>query len=157
MPPSDMQRTMRSTELPIPSTIADGDKENQSPVRTSSDESRSSDLPASYLDIPLDEIQGEVPIYENASAIRRKLNKLLETKAKIPGTTKTFNKTTMSKELCAIADRHHAFETHQGMETTGPSVAALTRFLKQSGGMGGGDGKTYYLGNMLLEKLRIWN
>jgi hypothetical protein len=63
----------------------------------------------------------------------------------------------MSKEICAVADRHHAIKTHQGMESTGPSVQALTRFLKQSGGMAGGDSKTYYFGNMLLEKLRIWN
>lgn len=63
----------------------------------------------------------------------------------------------MSKELCAIAERHHPIKTHQGMEDTGPGVQALTKFLKNMGGMGGGDMKSYYFGNMLCEKLGIWN
>ena len=33
----------------------------------------------------------------------------------------------------------------------------MTQFLKKSGGMGGGDSETYYYGNMLLEKMRIWS
>jgi hypothetical protein len=33
----------------------------------------------------------------------------------------------------------------------------VTQFLKKSGGMGGGDSETYYYGNMLLEKMRIWS
>lgn len=63
----------------------------------------------------------------------------------------------MAKELQLIAERHHAIKTHNGMEDTGPSVQSLTKFLKRTGGMGGADTKTYYFGNMLLEKLRIWN
>jgi hypothetical protein len=43
------------------------------------------------------------------------------------------------------------------MEHTGPGVQTLTKFLKMTGGMGGADTKSYYYGNMLLEKLRIWN
>jgi hypothetical protein len=39
----------------------------------------------------------------------------------------------------------------------GPSVHAITAFLKKSGNMGGGDSQTFYYGTMLLEKLRIWN
>lgn len=31
----------------------------------------------------------------------------------------------------------------------------MAKFLKQTGGMGGGDSPVYYWGNVLLEKLRI--
>lgn len=58
--------------------------------------------------------------------------------------------------MCEIAQRHHAIETTAGHRAAGPSVKALTAFLKKSGGMGGGDGESYYYGNMLLEKMRIW-
>jgi hypothetical protein len=89
--------------------------------------------------------------------VRRKLNALLDKKAKIPGSDKTFNKTSLSKEMCEIAQRHHPVETTAGVRKDGPSVKALTAFLKKSGGMGGGDSETYYYGNMLLEKMRIWS
>lgn len=92
-----------------------------------------------------------------AAAIRRKLNALLDKKAKVPGSTKTFNKTVLSKELCDIAHKHHPIETTAGNRAEGPSVRAVTQFLKKSGGMGGGDSETYYYGNMLLEKMRIWS
>jgi hypothetical protein len=63
---------------------AEGDKENQAPnskqkppkaktttksatKESTKDDQERSDLPASYLDIPLEEIKGEVPIYENVS------------------------------------------------------------------------------------------
>ncbi|KZM20801.1 hypothetical protein ST47_g8059 [Ascochyta rabiei] len=117
----------------------------------------SADLPDSYLDIALEEKEGEVPCYEDAAAVRRKLNALLDKKAKIPGSTKTFNKTSLSKEMCDIAQSHHPIKTTAGVRNDGPSVRALTAFLKKSGSMGGGDSETYYYGNMLLEKMRIWS
>lgn len=43
------------------------------------------------------------------------------------------------------------------MRNDGPSVKAVTAFMKKSGGMGGGDSETFYYGNMLLEKMRIWS
>lgn len=88
--------------------------------------------------------------------MRRKLNALLDKKAKVPGSTKTFNKTVLSKEMCEIAQRHHPIETTAGTRADGPSVKALTAFLKKTGSMGGGDSETYYYGTMLLEKMRIW-
>ncbi|KAH7385339.1 TAP-like protein-domain-containing protein [Phaeosphaeria sp. MPI-PUGE-AT-0046c] len=91
-----------------------------------------------------------------AAAIRRKLKTLLDKKATIPGSTRAFNKTTMCKELGEIAQRHHAIDTTAGTRNDGPSVRALTAFLKKSGSMGGGDSESYYYGNMLLEKMRIW-
>lgn len=139
------------------------------------------DLPDNYLDIELDECQGssqfrdefEVPCYEHvspspslstlrfadkpqASVIRRKLNALLDKKEKIPGSDKVFNKTTLSQQLCEIARAHHPIESSAGIRAKGPAVPALTAFLKKSGTMGGGDSETYYYGNMLLEKIRIW-
>lgn len=84
------------------------------------------------------------------------MNALLEKKAKISGSNTTFNKTNLSKEMCEIAQGHHAIETTAGHRAAGPSVKALTAFLKKSGGMGGGDSESYYYGNMLLDKMRIW-
>lgn len=93
-----------------------------------------------------------------AAAIRRKLQSLIDRKVHVPGTNKPFNKTSLSKELQAIAERSHPVKTYQhNVSSGGPSPQALARFLKKSGGMGGGDSEAYYFGNMLLEKLRIWN
>ncbi|KAF2798155.1 hypothetical protein K505DRAFT_371953 [Melanomma pulvis-pyrius CBS 109.77] len=132
--------------------------DNNSPVNLSADkESVPSNLPNSYRDIPLPEIAGEVPVYENATAIRRKLNKLLESKAMIPGSSKKWTQGSLSSELRAIAQNSTPVKTNQGVGNRGPSVASLRRFLKLSGSMGGGDSESYYFGNMLLEKLRIWN
>lgn len=65
--------------------------------------------------------------------------------------------TTLSKELCEIAQRHHPIATTAGVRSEGPAVRATTTFLQKSGGMGGGDSETFYYGNMLLEKMRIWS
>lgn len=90
--------------------------------------------------------------------MRRRLNTLVDKKVKIPNSDKVFNKTTLSKELQEVANRTHPVRCHNHqMSSGGPSAKALAAFLKKSGGMGGGDSETYYFGNMLLEKLRIWN
>lgn len=91
-----------------------------------------------------------------AAAVRRKLNALITKKTPIPSTPTPFNKTSLSKELYAIASRH-AIQSTAGLRNDGPSVKALTAFLKKSGSMGGGDSESYYYGNMLLEKIRIWS
>lgn len=140
------------------------DKENHPPQQQSPQDKRGNrgskqsdrDLPADYLDIPLEEIDGEVPIYENCTSIRHKLNKLVSDKVQIPGSNKTFNKTNLSKELKRLAEMNSPIKTHNGVSNQGPSVPALDRFLKGKGSMGGGDSTSYYWGNMLLEKLRIW-
>lgn len=90
-----------------------------------------------------------------AAAVHRKLNSLLEKQVKILGSNMTFNKTNLSNELCEIAQRHHEIETTAGHRNAGPSVKALTAFLRKSGSMGGGDSESYYYGNMLFEKMRI--
>ncbi|KAH6621694.1 hypothetical protein C7974DRAFT_396985 [Boeremia exigua] len=121
------------------------------------------DLPDSYLDIELEEAIGffgdiEVPCYENAATVRRKLNTLVGSKVQIPGTNKVFNKTNLSNALCEIAQEHPLIiPSSAGTRSEGPSVRALTTFLKKSGNMAGGDSQTFYYGTMLLEKLRIWN
>ncbi|KAF2636891.1 hypothetical protein P280DRAFT_472764 [Massarina eburnea CBS 473.64] len=151
---------------PYPShqpTASNVDKENESPqakssspVKKSAKETDQPERLGSYHDIVLEEKKDEVPCYESASAIRRKLNTLIEKKSPIPGSNKAFNKTTLSKELTTIAEKHHPIKSSNGYDAHGPSPAAITRFLKKSGTMGGGDSEVYYYGNMLLEKLRIW-
>lgn len=150
-------------------------KKPSGPAAASKEPDRSN-LPDSYLDIPLEEIKGEVPVYEDvgriasssrfialtksmqATQIRRKLNKLVASKAKIPGSDKKWSQASLADEMQTIAQNHHPIKTynnHVGNE--GPKVNSVRRFLKNTGVMGGGDSAPYYYGNMLLEKLRIWN
>lgn len=60
----------------------------------------------------------------------------------------------MVEELKGLEARSHpvADETGHRAEL---NTKQMAKFLKQSGGMGGGDSPVYYWGNMLLEKLRI--
>ncbi len=107
-----------------------------------------------YRDIPLDEILGEIPCYDDASAVRRKLKKLLADKTNIPGTSKGWTQAGMSKEMEELERRDGAVEYHK--TSTGPSARSLGTFLKKTGKMGGGDSPAYYWGYVLCEKLRIW-
>ncbi|CAO1598690.1 hypothetical protein XANCAGTX0491_002450 [Xanthoria calcicola] len=107
-----------------------------------------------FRDIPLDEFDGEVPCYDDASVVRRKLNKLLTDKQNIPGTTKKWTQAGMSKEMEELESRMGAVDCHRN--STGPSPRSLGTFLKKKGKMGGGDSPVYYWGYVLLEKLRIW-
>ncbi|KAL8648791.1 MAG: hypothetical protein Q9226_005846 [Calogaya cf. arnoldii] len=107
-----------------------------------------------FRDIPLDEFDGEVPCYDDASVVRRKLNKLLTDKLNIPGTNKKWTQAGMSKEMEELESRMGVVECHRN--STGPSTRSLATFLKKKGKMGGGDSPAYYWGYVLLEKLRIW-
>ncbi|KAL8656135.1 MAG: hypothetical protein Q9210_000461 [Variospora velana] len=98
-----------------------------------------------YRDIPLEEVHGEIPCYDDATTVRRKLKKLLADKTNIPGTNKSWNQTAMSKETEELVSRDDAVEYHKN--STGPS---------KTGKMGGGDSPAYYWGYVLCEKLRIW-
>ena len=62
----------------------------------------------------------------------------------------------MVEELKGLEARSHlvADESRHGAEL---NTNQLRKFLRQSGGMAGGDSPVYYWGNMLLEKLRIAN
>ncbi|KAL8957390.1 MAG: hypothetical protein Q9183_006074 [Haloplaca sp. 2 TL-2023] len=108
-----------------------------------------------FRDIPLDEYDGEVPCYDDASVVRRKLNKLLTDKQCIPGTNnKKWTQAGMSKEMEELERRMGAVECHKN--SNGPSTRSLGTFLKKKGKMGGGDSPAYYWGYVMLEKLRIW-
>ncbi|KAL9016197.1 MAG: hypothetical protein Q9180_008816 [Flavoplaca navasiana] len=107
-----------------------------------------------FRDIPLEEFDDEVPCYDDASVVRRKLNKLLTDKQNIPGTNKKWTQAGMSKEMEVLESRMGAVECHRN--STGPSPRSLGTFLKKKGKMGGGDSPAYYWGYVLLEKLRIW-
>ena len=88
--------------------------------------------------------------------IRRKLNKLIADKVKIPGTNKPFTKTSLTQEIIELSKREHPVETaNKSFDPPGSTV--LKTLLDKKGKMGGGDSKGYYWGNMLLEKMRIWN
>ena len=127
------------------------DKEKPDPDIISAAEKSSN-----YLDIVLEEVKGEVPVYENATTIRRKLNKLINDKAPIPGSSKKFNKTSMAGQMAELKQKNHDIESTNN-NGGGPSANSLDTFLKKKGTMGGADSECYYWGNMLLEKLRIYN
>ena len=124
-------------------------KENANPESSASSIS-SSDYRAIQLEIK----KREVPCYDNAATVRRKLNKLLTEKSTVPGTAKKWNKTTMAHEMGELEERDGAPERAQP-NSCGPSSNVITKFLKKSGNMGGGDSDAYYWGYVLLEKLRV--
>lgn len=110
------------------------DKENVEPNSSSSSSSTPSDK-HDYRTIELEEINGEIPCYDNATTVRRKLNKLITDKATIPGTDgKKWNKTSMAAEMQELEKRGHAVE--YGKNAVGPTVGSLGKFLKKSGEMG---------------------
>ncbi|KAL8786465.1 MAG: hypothetical protein Q9213_002781 [Squamulea squamosa] len=82
-----------------------------------------------FRDIPLDEFAGEVPCYDDASVVRRKLNKLLTDKQNIPGTNKKWTQAGMSKEMEELERRIGAVEYHKN--SIGPSPRSLGTFLKK--------------------------
>src|SRR4051812_36339655 len=63
----------------------------------------------------------------------------------------------MAAEMQKISENHHPIKSHNGLGAGGTGVGSLSKFLKKSGEMSGADTEPYYWGNMLLEKLRIWN
>ncbi len=98
----------------------------------------------------------EVPCYDNAATVRRKLNKLLSDKSTIPGTdNKKWSRASMASEMQELENRGHPVPYNKN--ANGPTVSSLTGFLKKTGNMGGGDSPCYYWGYVLLEKLRIYN
>ncbi|KAL8788286.1 MAG: hypothetical protein Q9195_007383 [Heterodermia aff. obscurata] len=129
------------------------DKENVEPKPQ--DSTKPDDNREDYRDISLDEIKGEVPCYDDAATVRRKLKKLLTDKSIVPGTSKKWTQAAMVGEMQELENRGHPVPYNQN--ATGPTARSLGNFLKKSGKMGAGDSPCYYWGNILLEKLRIWN
>ncbi|KAF1998769.1 hypothetical protein P154DRAFT_243989 [Amniculicola lignicola CBS 123094] len=144
MPPLRHQQANSSLRVGPYPIDHEADKENAAPVeiaaasqspqkkakRPANKEPDRSNLPSNYLDIELEEIDGEIPAYENTS---------------------------LAEQIRKAAQNCSPVETTHGLGNQGPSVNSLLRFLKKSGAMGGGDTDSYYFGNVLLEKLRIWN
>ncbi len=129
------------------------DKENVDPKSKSQEES---DVHrGDYRDVTLDEVKGEVPCYDNAATVRRKLKKLLTGKSTIPGTSKKWTQASMVGEMQELEKRGHPVPYNKN--ATGPTVRSLGNFLKKSGNMGAGDSPCYYWGYIMLEKLRMHN
>ena len=129
------------------------DKENVDPKPQ--DSNKPDDTRGDYRDVSLDEIKGEIPCYDDAATIRRKLKKLLTDKSTIPGTSKKWTQASMVGEMQELERRGHPVPYNPN--ATGPSARSLGNFLKKTGKMGAGDSPCYYWGNILLEKLRVWS
>ena len=135
------------------------DKENVDPKPSSKSRSKSSassEDKGDYRDITLNEVKGEVPCYDNAATVRRKLKKLLSDKLTIPGTSKKWSQAAMTAEMQELEKRGHPVE-YNNNAVNGPSTRSLGNFMKKSGQMGGGDSPCYYWGYVMLEKLRMYN
>ncbi len=130
------------------------DKENVDPISTSTSTPKTSK--GDYRDIFLDEIKGEVPCYDNAATVRRKLKKLLSDKSTIPGTNKKWSQASIAAEMQELEKRGHPVKYNKNA-VNGPTHGSLAGFLKKPGLMGGGDSPCYYWGYVMLEKLRIYN
>ena len=143
----------KRTEPYPKSSPKNGDKENVDPKPQ--DSTKPDDRRGDYRDTPLDEIKGEIPCYDDAATVRRKLKKLLTDKSIIPGTSKKWTQAAMVGEMQELESRGHAVPYNQN--ATGPTARSLGNFLKKTGKMGAGDSPCYYWGNIMLEKLRIWN
>ncbi len=111
-------------------------KENVDPNPSSSSTTTASNK-GDYRDIELEEVKGEIPCYDNATTVRRKLNKLIADKGTIPGTSKKWNKASMVAEMQELEYCGHPVE--YGKNAKGPTAGSLGGFLKKSGQMGGGD------------------
>ena len=127
------------------------EKENKGPRKKTP--KQSDDDHGDYRNIPLDEIKNEIPCYDNAATVRRKLHKLLNDKSIIPGTNKKWTQVSMVGEMQELEKRGHPVKYNPN--ASGPSTRSLSNFLKKSGQMTGGDSPCYYWGYVLLEKLRI--
>ena len=120
------RRTPVPQTQPKPAT----DKENVDPNPPSTPPANRDD----YHAIELDEINGEIPCYDNATTVRRKLNKLIADKGTIPGSGKKWNKSSMAAEMQELEERGHPVEYSRN--ASGPTAGSLGKFLKKSGEMG---------------------
>ncbi|KAL9595981.1 MAG: hypothetical protein Q9219_006104 [cf. Caloplaca sp. 3 TL-2023] len=145
---------------PIKRDLPSPDKENadQAPKKRSKPSpstTETQDRPTDYRSIPLPQIAGEVPCYDDASTVRRKLNLLLTNQSKtIPGTDKKWSQAAIAREMQELERRDGAVE--YGKNSYGPSARTLGTYLKKTGKMAGGDSPIYYWGYVLLEKMRVW-
>jgi hypothetical protein len=108
-----------------------------------------------WRNIPLDEVKGEMPCYDNAATVRRKLGRLLFDKSTIPDTDKSWSQAFMAAEMQEL--ENHGPPVVYNRNASGPSPRSLSKFLKTSGQMGAEDSPCYNWGYVMLEKLRIYN
>ncbi|KAL8940257.1 MAG: hypothetical protein Q9216_002911 [Gyalolechia sp. 2 TL-2023] len=141
-----------STSGPVPKT-------KSKPKPKSKSSKPSSDPNIDWRDIELEQQLGEVPCYDNASIVRRKLKNLLQKKSEIPcqdNAQKKWTQVSMANEMLKLEERDGPVTPAQS-NCNGPSARSLGIFLKKTGEMAGGDSACYYWGYVLLEKLRIYN
>lgn len=145
------------------SKASNADKENSDAnPKTKSRASKPKKVPEAqsqyshWRDIELEESIGEVPCYDNAVAVRRKLKKLLVDKDIISCSTsnKRWTQASMNTKMEKLEHKDGAVQYNRN--SNGPTVRTLAAFLKKTGNMGGGDSPSYYWEYVLCEKLRIW-
>ncbi|KAL6719770.1 hypothetical protein ACLMJK_001691 [Lecanora helva] len=109
-----------------------------------------------YRTIPLPYKKDEIPCYDNPSMVRRKLNSLLTAKSPIPDSkpTRRWTQISMATEMKALEALERPVK-FKGVAQS-PSAKSLATFLSKKGTMGGGDKPCYYWGNVMLEKMRVW-
>lgn len=113
------------------------DKENVDPKSRSKSEPKSKskssvkDAPPAdegdYRDIALEDVKNEIPCYDNAATVRRKLKKLLSDKSTIPGTSKKWSQASMAGEMQELEKRGHAVEYNKNA-INGPTANSLASF-----------------------------
>lgn len=152
--------TNRTEPYPKPSFTNTTDKENVDPNAKISKPSKQPAQPdhhlGDYRATPLPEVKGEVPCYDDAATVRRRLKKLLTEKTLIPGTGKKWSQASMTDEMQELEKREGAVGYNRNA-MNGPTARSLGGFMKKTGQMGGGDSPCYYWGYVMLEKLRVWN
>ena len=129
-PNATSNRTTPYSKTPQNKNKSATDKENVDPNPSTTTASDGRD----YRAIELEEIKGEIPCYDNATTIRRKLNKLIADKSTIPGTNKKWNKSTMAQEMQELEKRGNSVEYNKN--ASGPTARSLGGFLKKTGQMG---------------------
>ena len=133
---------------------------SKSSISSSKQSKTTSDL-SHWRTIPLEEKAGEIPCYDDASTIRRKLKKLVESKEPIPGgegkkgKERNWSNTTLADEMRALDEEMGAVRATDPNRSAGLNAGQVGKFLKKGGRMGGGDSPVYYWGNVVLEKLRV--
>lgn len=116
-------KTASNRSAPYPKT-SPKNKNNSATDKENVDPNSATTKPSSgkgdYRSIELEELKGEVPCYDNATTVRRKLNKLITDKGTIPGTNKKWNKSTMAAEMQELEKRGHAVEYNRN--ASGPTA-----------------------------------
>ncbi|KAI4209348.1 MAG: hypothetical protein LQ351_007711 [Letrouitia transgressa] len=120
--------------------------------------------PINWRELKLEEegehtLYGELPIWDSAATVRRKLNSLLRKKDVVPGPD---NEKKKKWTQAAVAAEMQGLEDAMGpakaanCNCNGSSARSLGLFLKKTGETGGAENACYYWGYVMLEKLRMY-